>query len=263
MSEGAAGLVGECEGGVGAAKDAPLIEQGEGASGATTRRDQFEFAPESVAGDGGEPACAILDQCARFRGWAEVALHGEAAGAPEAGGVVLEGSVVEDGEARGCEVGQALVGVEQLAGARAGEGEGNCVDGEVAASEVVLDGRAEGDLGERAGSGVALVAEGCEVEPVAIEGDGGGAKAGLEAEFGVESGSDGGGDCVDVAIDGEVEIGERSCEGGVADRAADGPESGVGVGRGVDGCVEQASGWWGEGGAECGDVRASKRFIGS
>lgn len=259
VSEGAAGDLGECERGVGAGEDSPFVEQGEGASGAAALGDEGEFGPEAVAGDGGEPACAVLDQCAGVGVRAEVALGGEAGGAPEAGGVIFEGSVVEDGEAGGGEIVQARVRVEQLASTGTGEGEGDGVDGEVAAGEVVLDGGTEGDAGECAGGGVALAAERGEVESVAVEGDGGGAEAWLEGERGVEAGGDYGGDGGGFAIDGKIDIFEAASECGIADGAADGPECEACLGGCIDGGVEQAAGCGAERGAQGCDVRGSKR----
>ena len=190
---------------------------------------------------------------------AEVALGDEAGGAPEPGGVIFEGPVVEDGEAGRGEVVQARVRVEQFAGAGTGEGDGDGVDGEVAAGEVVLDGGAEGDDGECAGGGVALAAERGEVESIAVEGDGGGAEAWLEGECGFEAGGDYGGDGGGFAIDGKVDIFEAACECGVADRAADGPECEVRLGSRIDGGVEQAAGCGVERGTHGCDVRGSKR----
>ena len=61
LEEGAAGVVGKIKGGMGATENSPFVEQDERADGTTTFGDEFEFVPESVAGDGGEPACAVLD----------------------------------------------------------------------------------------------------------------------------------------------------------------------------------------------------------
>ena len=216
-----------------------------------------------MAGDGDEPTRAVLDQLAGGAVGAEVTLGGEAGGAPEAGGVILEGSVVEDSEAGCGDVRKAGVRVEQLAGAGTGEGEGDRVDGEIAASEVLLDGGIEGDVGEGAGGGVALAAERGEVESVALEGDGGGAEAGLEGECGVELGGDYGSDGGGFAVDGEVDIFKAASKRGVADRPADGPEHDATLRRDgggcIDGGIEQGTCVWVDGRAHRGDVRGSKR----
>ncbi len=85
-----------------------------------------------------------------------------AEGAEDAGGVVLEGALVEDADEARVEVGEAAGRVEDFAALGAVEAEGEGVDGEVAAAQILADGGGF-DGREGTGAGVSLGAGGDEV----------------------------------------------------------------------------------------------------
>jgi hypothetical protein len=151
------------EGGMDGGEDAEAVQVAEGGLGGRIVEDAGEFVVEAGATDTLEVGGVALEVTQGAALDAEIKAGGIAGGAEHAGGVVLEGAVVEGADETSFEIGDAVGGVQELAAVGAVEAEGEGVDGEVAAVEVLLDG-GRGCLRESAGAGVGFGAGGGDVD---------------------------------------------------------------------------------------------------
>ena len=137
------------------AKHAALLEREQGRERVGLAQRESQLGPDARTRDGGEGARA--EGLARQRGGALLGLEMKARGispqAQQPSRVVEEAALVKDAQAPAVEVGEGVLDGSQLALAPAAEREGDRVDGEIAALEVLLD-RAASHLRERARRGI-------------------------------------------------------------------------------------------------------------
>ena len=129
----------EAEGGVDGGEGAVVVERAEGFLRGFLCEDAGELVMETRAADGLEVREVAFDPGERAGLDGEFEAGGVADSTEDAGGVVLEGAIVEGADEASVEVGEAAGGVEDLAALGAVEAEGEGVDGEVAAEEVFAD----------------------------------------------------------------------------------------------------------------------------
>ncbi len=230
--------------------EAGFLQQFETEGGGRGEDDFVEFGGDALGGDDMDAFGVAGDGVEGFGEDTELQLSGESDGAHHAEGVVAESDVGVEGCADETlvEVVDAAEGVEQLAESVAVEGYGHCVDGEVAAVLVVLQGAVFHD-GLAAVAAVALAAgadkfylpqgvalainEGCGAEVFEYR----------DVDVGIDGTGSGLGKFDAVAEADDVDVGAGTVEEVIAYHAAHGiglHTEGVGSGayNAVDGVVE-------------------------
>ena len=157
---------------------AQVVEAAEDLFRRVLSEDADELVVEAGAAYGREVANIPLQPIERLRLDLEAEARRVADAAGNAGGVVLEGAVVEDAHEARVEVGAAAGRIDDLACVGAVQPERERVDGEVSAEEVIFD-RCGSDGRESARAAVGLGARGDEVDVEAGDSHGGGEEGGV------------------------------------------------------------------------------------